>query len=138
MEKDGWEQANIAPWRSDVSFRAMRNVLCHALPQVVWSGYLKTMRAGGFNSSTRLYAASGMLTYGASGGHMGMALGAWNACACCCVPVLHHRLHADVRGIRWALGSRTVLPVVVPVLHHRLHGDVQGIRWAVTTLPLRT
>ncbi|KAI7838016.1 hypothetical protein COHA_008197 [Chlorella ohadii] len=34
--------------------------------QVVWSGYLKTMRAVGFNSSTRLYAASGMLTYGAS------------------------------------------------------------------------
>jgi hypothetical protein len=34
--------------------------------QVVWSGYLKTMRALGFNHSTRLYAASGVLTYGDS------------------------------------------------------------------------
>lgn len=39
-----------------------------ACPQVVWKGYLATMRALGFNRTTRLYAASGMLTYGASGG----------------------------------------------------------------------
>lgn len=35
--------------------------------QVVWRGYLTTMRGLGFNATTRLYAASGMLTYGASG-----------------------------------------------------------------------
>lgn len=34
--------------------------------QVVWSGYISTMRGVGFNSTTRIYVASGMLTYGAS------------------------------------------------------------------------
>lgn len=34
--------------------------------QVVWHGYIKTMTSVGMDSSTRLYVASGMLTYGAS------------------------------------------------------------------------
>ncbi|KAL4423672.1 hypothetical protein ABPG75_000973 [Micractinium tetrahymenae] len=34
--------------------------------QVVWQGYISTMRGVGFNSTTRIYVASGMLTYGAS------------------------------------------------------------------------
>eukprot|EP00887_Chlorella_sp_A99_P002549 scaffold6.g2549.t1 len=34
--------------------------------QVVWHGYIKTMRQVGFDNATRLYVASGMLTYGAS------------------------------------------------------------------------
>ncbi|PSC70539.1 alternative oxidase [Micractinium conductrix] len=34
--------------------------------QVVWQGYISTMRGVGFNRSTRIYVASGMLTYGAS------------------------------------------------------------------------
>lgn len=34
--------------------------------QVVWHGYIKTMSAVGMDNSTRLYVASGMLTYGAS------------------------------------------------------------------------
>lgn len=34
--------------------------------QVVWHGYIKTMRSVGFDNATRLYVASGMLTYGAS------------------------------------------------------------------------
>ncbi len=60
--------------RAAACFQSRSNTqLFPALPQVVWSGYLKTMRAVGFNSSTRLYAASGMLTYGASGVHMGSA-----------------------------------------------------------------
>jgi hypothetical protein len=48
---------------------------CRPLPrfdsfhsQVVWQGYISTMRSVGFNASTRVYVASGMLTYGASGG----------------------------------------------------------------------
>ena len=39
--------------------------------QVVWQGYVDTMRGVGFNATTRLYAASGMLTYGASGARVG-------------------------------------------------------------------
>lgn len=35
--------------------------------QVVWAGYVATMRAAGFNATTPVYAASGILTYGASG-----------------------------------------------------------------------
>lgn len=35
--------------------------------QVVWRGYIDTMQQLGFNATTRLYVASGMLTYGASG-----------------------------------------------------------------------
>ena len=42
--------------------------------QVVWQGYVDTMRGVGFNATTRLYAASGMLTYGASGARVG---GVW-------------------------------------------------------------
>lgn len=34
--------------------------------QVVWQSYVKTMRGVGQNESVPLYAASGMLTYGAS------------------------------------------------------------------------
>ena len=34
--------------------------------QVVWHGYIKTMKQVGFDNATRLYVASGMLTYGAS------------------------------------------------------------------------
>ncbi|EFN51509.1 hypothetical protein CHLNCDRAFT_140196 [Chlorella variabilis] len=34
--------------------------------RVVWKGYISTMRSVGFNSTTRIYVASGMLTYGAS------------------------------------------------------------------------
>lgn len=34
--------------------------------QVVWKGYVRTMRELGLNETVRLYAASGMLTYGAS------------------------------------------------------------------------
>lgn len=66
-----------------MSLRAASTVLCHALPQVVWSGYLKTMRALGFNSSIRLYAASGMLTYGASGGHTVTEWLCLLLCLCC-------------------------------------------------------
>ena len=32
----------------------------------MWHGYIKTMRSVGFDNATRLYVASGMLTYGAS------------------------------------------------------------------------
>ena len=38
--------------------------------QVVWQGYISTMREVGFNSTTRIYVASGMLSYGASGGRL--------------------------------------------------------------------
>lgn len=34
--------------------------------QVVWQGYISTMRSVGFNGTSRIYVASGMLTYGAS------------------------------------------------------------------------
>jgi hypothetical protein len=42
--------------------------LPHLAPcaQVVWHGYIKTMTAVGMDNGTRLYVASGMLTYGAS------------------------------------------------------------------------
>lgn len=56
--------------------------------QVVWSGYISTMRGVGFNSTTRIYVASGMLTYGASGalwseGRHGARAG-W-VCSCSCL-----------------------------------------------------
>lgn len=34
--------------------------------QAVWDGYVSSMRAAGFNATTPLYVASGLLTYGAS------------------------------------------------------------------------
>jgi len=36
-------------------------------PQALWDGYVSAMRRACFNASTPLYAASGLLTYGASG-----------------------------------------------------------------------
>lgn len=35
---------------------------------VVWHSYIKTMKSVGFDNATRLYVASGMLTYGAGAG----------------------------------------------------------------------
>lgn len=35
-------------------------------PQIVWLGYIKTMRETHFNATERIYVASGLMTYGAS------------------------------------------------------------------------
>lgn len=69
--------ALIAAWRQGASFfqapavrgelgcrRSFLQPACCSLVQVVWHGYIKTMTAVGMDNSTRLYVASGMLTYG--------------------------------------------------------------------------
>jgi hypothetical protein len=60
--------------------------------QVVWKGYISTMQSVGFNSTTRVYVASGMLTYGASGVQPG-----W--CLKRAIRVMSLRGHAESSGM---------------------------------------
>ena len=42
--------------------------------QVLWEGYAAAMQQAGFDNQTPLYAASGLLTYGATQGKLPVAI----------------------------------------------------------------
>ena len=44
--------------------------VCLPCMQVIWNNYIDAMRQAGFSSSTGVFVASGLLTYGASQGNL--------------------------------------------------------------------